>query len=581
MTRLTMDIETYKIKNNKYKLGFGFNKYVIGLFDGKYYREFFSFKKMIEFIENNYKDKVYIYTHYGGKFDYLYLLNELPSILISNIKIISGKIIFTYNGKIKINFRDSFLLLAFSLKELAKSFNSKYFKKDFNYKKYYSFQTVSEYLKYDCLSLYYVIENFENELKIILKNPKFSFNKYFTLASISFNILNKYYLNGGIKNYMTKKEEIFIRQGFYGGRVEIYKMQGKNLNYYDVNSLYPYIMQKEKFPYGRHFMVKKEKNMWKYFNKNLLGIIECDVNYPKNKICLLPYRKDKKLFFPYGKFKGFYTTPEIKKGLLLGAKFKFKKAIFYSEKKELFFDFVKNFYEMKKNNKDVKKFIAKLILNSSYGKFGQKRKQMEIINPQQAYNKYEKIKDYEILGDELFYYKDKESYINRLINPIYAIYITAYSRLYMFSIFEKLGMDNLYYTDTDSIITSSELPNSMIDKKEIGLLSLEDKIKQGYFIMPKLYAYENIKGDIIIKAKGLHNENKKNLSLNNFKQLTNFKFGYSTLKLLGFMEKFKRLDTKYNNEMVNFVKVNKKFVFKSEKRIIKGNDVYATKMNEA
>lgn len=578
--RIAMDIETYKIKDNKYKLGFGYKDILIGIYDGKYYREFKTFKETIEYIENNYPDKICVYTHYGGGFDYLYLLNEININLVTNIKIISGKIIFTYNGKIKIIFKDSILMLPDSLKNLGESFNKKHFKKDLNYKKYYALSTISEYLKYDCLTLYHVLKNFENEIKTITNNPDFNLNKYHTLAGLSFSILNKNYLDGGIKNYLTKEEEIFIRNGYYGGRTEIYKMHGKNLNYYDVNSLYPSRMESEIFPYGKHFIAKEKKIIEKCLNKNMLGIVECEVNYPKNKICLLPYRKNNKLYFPYGKFKGWYTTPEILKGLSIGVKFKFIKGLFYYKKKKIFSKFVNDFYGMKKNSIGAKRYIAKLLLNSSYGKFGQKRKMKEIMSHQQAYKTQNKIKEFDILGDEMFYMRDKETYINRLINPIYAIYITAYSRLYMFSIFEKLGFNNLYYTDTDSIITSSELPDLMIDKTEIGLLSIEDKIKKGYFIMPKLYAYENDCGKIIIKSKGINKLKKKNLSLENFKQLTNFQFGFTDKKLLGFLANFKRLDTRDNGEMVNFVKINKKFVFKSEKRIVKGNDVWAIEIKK-
>lgn len=41
----------------------------------------------------------------------------------------------------------------------------------------------------------------------------------------------------------SRNEDTFIRRGYYGGHADTYKPYGQNLYYYDVNSLYPYIMK--------------------------------------------------------------------------------------------------------------------------------------------------------------------------------------------------------------------------------------------------------------------------------------------------------------------------------------------------
>jgi len=40
----------------------------------------------------------------------------------------------------------------------------------------------------------------------------------------------------------TKKMDSIIRESYYGGSSDFYKIKGENLYYYDVNSLYPYAM---------------------------------------------------------------------------------------------------------------------------------------------------------------------------------------------------------------------------------------------------------------------------------------------------------------------------------------------------
>lgn len=49
----------------------------------------------------------------------------------------------------------------------------------------------------------------------------------------------------------SMNEDTFIRRGYYGGHADTYIPRGENLYYYDVNSLYPYIMKTFPMPGGR------------------------------------------------------------------------------------------------------------------------------------------------------------------------------------------------------------------------------------------------------------------------------------------------------------------------------------------
>ena len=95
---------------------------------------------------------------------------------------------------------------------------------------------------------------------------------------------------------------------------------------------------------------------------------------------------------------------------------------------------------------------------------------------------------------------------------------------------------NLYYSDTDSIVTDSQLPADMVDQKSLGKLKLEYCIKRGFFISAKTYCLINDNGVEIKKAKGL---NSGTLSEHDYIELfkgKNIKTGiktYSTKKLFG------------------------------------------------
>lgn len=49
----------------------------------------------------------------------------------------------------------------------------------------------------------------------------------------------------------NRNEDTFLRRGYYGGHADAYIPKGKNLDFYDVNSLYPFIMKTFPMPGGK------------------------------------------------------------------------------------------------------------------------------------------------------------------------------------------------------------------------------------------------------------------------------------------------------------------------------------------
>ena len=63
----------------------------------------------------------------------------------------------------------------------------------------------------------------------------------------------------------------------------------------------------------------------------------------------------------------------------------------------------------------------------------------------------------------------------------------------------------IYYSDTDSVYVDKPLPSKLIGTK-LGQLKLENAIKFGYFIAPKVYGLVNDKLENIVKVKGLKSD---------------------------------------------------------------------------
>lgn len=618
LKRFVLDIETMQdMHNGLYKMGLGeMDKILIGLYDGFEYHQFDTFKDMLKFIYKNYRHSI-VYAHNGGKYDFLYLMNTCvqEKCYLDHIINIGGSVIFTLRYKDKtILFRDSLKILPSSLDKLSKSYlkiDDRKLKMD--YDKSYKIEEIEVYLKRDCEALFNVLSIFEKEINdtcknTLHKNIKINLDERVSIASLSFNILLKCYVGKITRCFLNKKDEDFVREGYYGGRVEIYKFSGKNLNYYDVNSLYPTVMQKYNYPTGKHIIMKGHENISKIIHDGYLGMIKAKITYPKSLICLLPVRTKEGTIYPHGTFIGNYTSVELLQAEKEGAKIEYIEGIFWLKKDRVFKEFVSDFYELKRTSKGAKKEISKLILNSCYGKFGQKRTKQIIISESEALKKRKDIIGYNVLGDDnssmRFYSKDEESYRNRNINPIYAAFITAYARIYLYRFLKEIGFDHIYYVDTDSIISDKELDSKYIDDKELGLFKKEYPcVDEGYFVSPKLYAlrikelYNSerfdklsklyncfVNGEMIfydiIKAKGVYKEFTEKMSLEKFKQIVqNKNFKFENKNMIGFKQKFNRLAFKNGDNFVNLDIANKELLCTYNKRVRNGNVTEAIELN--
>lgn len=131
-----------------------------------------------------------------------------------------------------------------------------------------------------------------------------------TLSSLALKIFRTHYYDEPI--YIpSQNEENFIRRAWFGAHTDVYKPYGENLYYYDVNSLYPFVMKKFPMPIGEGKWVDNLKD---HTLDELYGFIEAYVYCPPSiKKPFLPYR-DKKdnLLFPTGQFIGNYYSAELK-----------------------------------------------------------------------------------------------------------------------------------------------------------------------------------------------------------------------------------------------------------------------------
>ena len=198
--------------------------------------------------------------------------------------------------------------------------------------------------------------------------------------------------------------------------------------------------------------------------------------------------------------------------------YKFKSAIIFKE-------YVNKMYALRQKypKNDPMNLIAKLLMNSLYGKFGMKPEHstVDIYNNSTDEGRQhfkwvldtfgESIQDYIKLDDIYIiirknlssyqYDESKDLFHGIDVSIPVAAAITAGGRMWMTQ-FKNNPNFNLYYSDTDSVVIDEALTEAFVGSK-LGQLKLEYEISRAVFLAPKVYGFVTIGGDEIIKVKGI------------------------------------------------------------------------------
>ncbi len=479
----------------------------IGVYDGEHYTYCGTdVNALIDVFEQS--DITIWYAHNGGQYDVKYLIDAIKDRYYVKYMLINASLsLKAYknvrerkrksktSGEMRIykemqtclfELRDSVLLMPDKLSRLSASFGVEHQKQDYDdYKEHKDKARMREYLEYDCLALYDILKAFESEL---------GFDKlWLTSASTAMNVFKSTF--GGVDwlKRLGRNRDIY-REGYYGGRTEVFTRYGTDLNYYDVNSLYPAPMHNEQFPLGYPLSTTHR-------DRDCLGYYRITAECPDLEIPLLPFRQDKKLIFPSGTFSGWYYSPEIDLAEELGYRITIHEGYEWLHQCNPFKEYVDYYYKIKQDSTGPKRYLAKLMLNALYGKFAQREEGLRLIDTRTiTAADLEEHDIYMYPNEEDIAYMSCKRYSD-FIKPHISGFITCYGRCYLYRYMLKAGLENIYYCDTDSIITSSELKSGI--GTGLGEMKLEARIDEGYFLLPKVYAFRNDKDEVTIRAKGL------------------------------------------------------------------------------
>lgn len=479
---LVLDIES---KDGPSRVKAGFTRpFLVGVYDGETYQEFrdenphqgcwderyYSLGGCIDqamryILSRGYRNH-HIYAHNAGRFDYLFLV---PWLMYQgqrfNFNIIpvssSIQVLDVTRGHSKWRFLDSYKLIPAALDKALKAFGLAG-KLDIDLNLHEDDPEWSPYLKQDCVGLWQLLERFHDYIVNSLGGEV-----GITAPATSMLLFRRKYLKRSVEREVETHD--FVRSGYFGGRVEVFRTEGESLRYFDINSSYPRAML-EKMPAG--VATHWDGPPPAVVTRNRIGFVDCDVWVPPTvEVPPLPVKAGEelpqcrgKLVFPVGRLRGVWEWGELQEAVKLGAEIETFRHSEWFEGQFLFRDFVNDIYKYRDKSREgfdeALAQIAKILLNSLYGKFGMKTERTKIYrwdDPDLPDNAVPASPD----PDCPIWYA-KTTVDAPYIMPQISARVTALARVRLLHAMLEARRrgGHIYYCDTDSVITDVELPTS-------------------------------------------------------------------------------------------------------------------------
>lgn len=296
------------------------------------------------------------------------------------------------------------------------------------------------------------------------------------------------------------------RDAYYGGRVECLTLgtHVKDVHCLDINSMYPYVMREHEYPTKLHGIYSKVKlaELSKWTERYaVVARVVVDCTEP-----VYPQRTKDSLLFPVGVYETVLSTPEIAHALEHGHIVACSRAAIY-DKARIFTRFVDTLYALRqgfeKAGDETAKYYTKIMLNSLYGKFGQRGMHEEVIgacDPTRLYVETEidletgiRYRNRHIAGLILSRSLSGES---RYSHPAIAAHVTAYARMLLWHLLNVAGIEHCHYMDTDSLHlsqTGRTALDAYIDPSRLGALKVEKLINSAVYYGPKDYELDGVR----------------------------------------------------------------------------------------
>jgi len=333
-----------------------------------------------------------------------------------------------------------------------------------------------------------------------------------TAAALAMKIYRHRFLQTPIVIHTVKHATALERAAFLGGRNECYrlgKMPRETYYLLDINSLYPAVMAAHQFP--RLFVSSRRscsiavlrKLMQRYF---VIARVGLDTPEP-----VYPVKLKNRLVFPVGRFETVLCGAELEHALVADRVRYVADSACY-ERGPLFEKYVGELYaqrlEHKRANNPAFALFCKMLLNSLYGKFGQRGHVREEL-PGRSPARYGSERMYsgrlerEVFvtywdGRGIVEYQDGEAFDSF---PAIAAAVTSFGRVRIWQLQQTAGRENVLYCDTDALIVNQAGYDNLAgetDPDRLGALKLVKTCKR-----IELWGKKDYRLGAVVRIKGI------------------------------------------------------------------------------
>ena len=337
------------------------------------------------------------------------------------------------------------------------------------------------YCRQDVKVLRNVIERYEEWLHETGYGPL-----QISVASQSFHTFKKCFMKHDMYLHTDQDALKMADKAYYGGRTEMF-IKGPSVEdgyYCDVNAMYPYAMRDLNAPiqFRDHYKEPGDQLVNRSLERGpVIGHVSVDV--PGG---ILPSVIDHVLAWREGRYETYLADAEFRYAWENGYITNVHSLCTYKGAK-VFTEFVDEIYayrqEAKENGDEVLSMLYKMLMNSLYGKFAQRKYETEYVRDcpldmvqRQPLATFEKGR----IGHRNWFCGQvtdswKEGF-GREAMPEIAACVTSKARMMMLEHFQRAGFENVAYTDTDSLIVTPEgyrRLGSPTKSSELGALCLE------------------------------------------------------------------------------------------------------------
>jgi hypothetical protein len=352
------------------------------------------------------------------------------------------------------------------------------------------------YLARDCEALLLILEK---TLEIIRSKVAKIDALGMTIGSTAMKVWRTGFLKKSISIPTMPRLKEMLREGYRGGRVEVFRHgEFKNVSVYDVNSLYPTAMVHCRVP------VSDRGDYTSIFRWRLPGVYRIEFNQRNRAIPPIL------LVNGSGSYegKGVYFTPEIYRLFQLDSRadIRLVEGYAFHDSSLPFVEYVQNLYGLRRSDSGGPiDLLAKYLLNSLYGKLGQRGERHQYImfaDPREAVEALKSGRKLIELNETFSTWDETtETHVNFEHVGIAGM-ITSFARVLLYDGLRAAGRD-LIYCDTDSVHTTGKLPGSLTnDGTNLGDFRCEF-VGSGVYCGRKLYALRDAAGKEKVRAKGV------------------------------------------------------------------------------